>query len=88
MNLPGYDEWKLRGPDEGEPTCDYCGNWPDLRVMNGDTLICEDCYVVPEGGHAEPCFDDLPTAAEAGQDKADAEADYRYEQMRDRQMGG
>ena len=23
MDLPGYDEWKLRDPDEGR--CEYCG---------------------------------------------------------------
>jgi hypothetical protein len=84
MQIPGYDDWKLSGPPEWEgPTCEFCGDGGDIRVINEGyshqpaTLICEGCFTPLPGG---PDWEDLTTAAEYAQEQADLEADYRYDQ--------
>jgi hypothetical protein len=91
MNIPGYDAWKLSGPPEWEgPTCDYCGTGDDIRVespaigRSKAVLVCEECFTTPEGGHNEPCFDDLQTADDYAQEQTDMRADYLHDQARDR----
>ena len=93
MNIPGYDAWKLSGPPEWEgPACDYCGSGEDIRVeapaigRSKASLVCEECFITPEGGHNEPCFDDLQPADEYFQDEADERADAMMEQRRERLM--
>lgn len=85
--LPGYDAWRLRGPDEPSgPTCDYCGTDKGVRVAHRgwggvkDSLICEDCFTGADDG---PCFDDLQLAAEYYEDMADERADRELERRRD-----
>ena len=47
MNIPGYDEWKLAGPDEphqiGHEDGDDCGRYP------------EPCDDRPPRGRSKPC---------------------------------
>jgi len=47
MNIPGYDEWKLAGPDEphqiGHEDGETCGRYP------------EPCEYQPRGYRPEPC---------------------------------
>ena len=42
--------------------CDYCDS-TNVRAT-GSGYECEDCYHWPEGGHAEPCWDDHPRPAQ------------------------
>ena len=92
MKIPGYDKWKLSGPPEWDGlSCDYCGNGDDIRVESPSigrskaVLVCEECFTTPEGGHDEPCFDDLQTADEHFGEVEAERADYLHDQRRDRQ---
>ena len=71
MNIPGYDAWVLRGPEEHpEPEveeCAYCGGTGQALDDGGDPGICRHC-----NGN--------------GVTEADAEepdGDYKFERRRD-----
>ena len=92
MNIPGYDAWKLRSPDEDHrgPSCDYCGDWRALRVAcpghyfrgrnHPPEIVCKDCFTGQDDG---PCFDDLQTVAEYAEELEDVRADYLHDRQRD-----
>lgn len=91
-DLPGYDAWRLGGPDEPSgPTCDYCGGTENVRVAHrgyasvGEGLICEDCFVGSDDG---PCFDDLQLASDYYEELALGRGDHELERRRDREADG
>ena len=77
MNIPGYDAWRLQGPDDDQcPECDghkrhdcmNCGG--DGEVADGvECPICEGTGEV----ECETCSGDEP------------DGDYEYERRRDRE---
>ena len=78
MNIPGYDAWKLRGPNEDQcPDCDgskladcmNCGG--DDEVTAGvECPVCEGLGTV----ECETCGGEEP------------DGDYEYERRRDQRM--
>lgn len=70
MNIPGYDEMILRGPDEGD--CPLC---------SGDRVTdCPDC----DGLGCPDCDGDGTIACECNDEPDDD--DYPYERARDDRM--
>lgn len=49
MNIPGYDAWKLRAPEDDRPYSLRCSpyGWARCDACNGDTVVngekCEAC---------------------------------------------
>jgi hypothetical protein len=44
VNLPGYDEWKTRGPDwDDGPTCEKCGEFLRKQWQPYGGWFCEEC---------------------------------------------
>ena len=75
MNIPGYDAWRLAGPDEApEPEmvdCGQCdGTGTHLRDEHDTGVKCHVC----RGEGVVPAEVDEP------------DGDYLYEQARDRRM--
>jgi len=70
MNIPGYDAWRLQGPDEQpDPVvedCDNCGGIGFCADENG-AFACPECDGTGE--------------VEASQEEPDG--DYEYERRRD-----
>jgi len=44
MDIPGYDAWKLRGPDENAgPIMEACETCKGIGKLHGADGDCEDC---------------------------------------------
>jgi len=73
MNIPGYDDWRLQGPDErADPVMEECPMCRGEGILAFGLLDCPDCEGTGE--------------VEAAPDDPDDYGDYLYEQMRDRRM--
>ena len=73
MNIPGYDAWILRGPDE------------HLSVMMEACETCAGAGIINNYGIMQDCNDCCGTGeVEVTLDEPDG--DYAYEQARDRRM--
>lgn len=74
MNIPGYDDWVLRGPEEHisviMETCEACKGMCQVEDADGFPQDCDEC-----GGTGE---------VEVTLDEPDG--DYLYERERDRRM--
>lgn len=58
MNLPGYDAWKLQGPDDDRDDCGECGGTGVCDCMNcgGDGEVDDcgtECPACDGSGHVE-----------------------------------
>ncbi len=78
MNIPGYDEWKLRGPDDDLcPDCDGKG-FADCMNCGGDGEVADgvECPACDGSGviECETCRSEEP------------DDDYQYERRRDERM--
>lgn len=75
MTIPGYDEWKLQGPDED--ICEKCSGLRQHDCMNcgGDGEVSDgvDCPVCDGSGTVDCECSDEP------------DGDYEYERRRDAQ---
>jgi hypothetical protein len=74
MQIPGYDAWRLRGPDESVNTmmeaCEDCGGTGTMRDDKG-LYPCIECDGV---GEVEVTLDE-------------PDGDYEYERRRDAEWG-
>ena len=77
MKIPGYDAWKLQGP-EG-PSCDMCNDtgWLDCMNCGGDGEVADgvDCPVCEGTGEVDCACTEEP------------DGDYLYEKSRDERSG-
>jgi len=76
MNIPGYDAWKLAGPDDD----DQCPECDDRGVI--------DCMVCGGDGEVDDCGTECPACegsgrAECSACSAEPDGDYEYERRRD-----
>ena len=73
MNIPGYDAWRLQGPEErDDPEMEQCP-W------------CEGDGAVPRGRMEVRCAH-CNGSGEVEVEIEEPDGDYLYEQMRDRRM--
>jgi len=62
MNIPGYDDWRLRGPDEDEDVCPICGarNSSLCQALESATDGCpwEEAHPEPDPDYLRDLRDD------------------------------
>ena len=73
MNIPGYDAWVLRGPEEHpEPETEGCENCGGNGIVNNYGIM-QDCNDCCGSGEVEVTLDE-------------PDGDYLYERARDMRM--